>query len=219
MKILVTGAAGFLGSRLAGALLAGAPGLPEVSTLVAVDIAAGRIDDPRVDWKIGTITDDQFTRSIVEPDVDAVYHLAAVVSGQAEAEFDLGMRVNVDAHTRAARGLPSPRETATLRLHELARRLRRRASRHRAGRRRGGAAIVVRLGESDRRAAGARVFEEGIRRRHRLPPAHGGGPSRSRPTRPHRRSSAASFASRLRASTRSARCRSTHASGSLHRSW
>ena len=100
MKILVTGAAGFLGSRLAGALLAGAPGLPEVSTLVAVDIGAGRIDDPRVVWKIGTITDDQFTRSIVEPDVDAVYHLAAVVSGQAEAEFDLGMRVNVDA-TRA----------------------------------------------------------------------------------------------------------------------
>jgi len=100
MKILVTGAAGFLGSRLAGALLAGAPRLPEVSTLVGVDIGAGRVDDPRVVWKIGTITDDQFTRSIVEPDVDAVYHLAAVVSGQAEAEFDLGMRVNVDA-TRA----------------------------------------------------------------------------------------------------------------------
>src|SRR5258705_146554 len=97
MKILVTGAAGFLGRRLASALLAGAPGLPKVSRLVAVDTIACPIDDPRVDCKIGTITDDRFTSSIVETDVDAVYHLAAVVSGQAEAEFDLGMRVNVDA--------------------------------------------------------------------------------------------------------------------------
>ena len=57
MKILVTGAGGFLGSRLATALLAGAPGLPAVSTLVAVDTAVGGIDDPRVQWRTGTITD------------------------------------------------------------------------------------------------------------------------------------------------------------------
>ena len=100
MKILVTGAAGFLGRRVAAALLAGARGLPNVSKLVAVDIAAGGIDDPRVEWRTGTIADERFTRSLVDADLGAVYHLAAVVSGQAEAEFDLGMRVNVDA-TRA----------------------------------------------------------------------------------------------------------------------
>src|SRR4051794_40803366 len=100
MKTLITGAAGFLGSRLAGALLAGAPGLRPVSKLVAVDVvdaAAGRLDDPRVECRRGTIADDQFTTSVLDPDVDTVYHLAAVVSGQAEAEFDLGMRINVDA--------------------------------------------------------------------------------------------------------------------------
>ena len=33
----------------------------------------------------------------VTPDTDTVFHLAAVVSGQAEADFDIGMRVNLDA--------------------------------------------------------------------------------------------------------------------------
>jgi D-erythronate 2-dehydrogenase len=97
MKILVTGAAGFLGSRLIGALLSGREGLPPVSAIVAADMAACPILDARVDCRTGSITDAGFLRSIVGDDVDVVYHLAAVLSGQAEAEFDLGMRVNVDA--------------------------------------------------------------------------------------------------------------------------
>ncbi len=72
MKILVTGAGGFLGSRLATALLAGAPDMPAVTSLVAVDTAVSGIDDPRVQWRTGTIADERFTQSVVENDVDLV---------------------------------------------------------------------------------------------------------------------------------------------------
>ena len=93
MNVLVTGAAGFLGTRLVEALLSN----PQVSRIVAADVAACRIADPRVDVKVGTIVDPAFVRGIVGDGVDVVFHLAAVLSGQSEAEFDVGLRVNVDA--------------------------------------------------------------------------------------------------------------------------
>jgi D-erythronate 2-dehydrogenase len=96
MQILVTGAAGFLGSRLIEALLAGPAGLSPISRIVAADVTRGPIDR-RVAHRQGDITEVDFVHSIVERGIDVVYHLAAVLSGQSEAAFDGGMRVNVDA--------------------------------------------------------------------------------------------------------------------------
>jgi len=111
MQILVTGAGGFLGTRLIEALLADPAGLPPVSRIIAADLTRCAIDDRRVAHRQGNIADVDFVYSIVEADVEVVYHLAAVLSGQSEAEFDAGMRVNVDA-TRslleACRRLPRP---------------------------------------------------------------------------------------------------------------
>ena len=111
MQILVTGAAGFLGRRLIEALLAEPDGLPHISRIVAADVTRCPIDDRRIAHRQGTMTEVDFVHSIAEPDIDVVYHLAAVLSGQSEAEFDTGMQVNVDA-TRtlleACRGRPRP---------------------------------------------------------------------------------------------------------------
>ena len=103
MQIIVTGGAGFLGSRVIRALLAGAgkkEGLPGFDRIVSVDLAPCPVDDARVSSVTGDIADPGFVRGLVTADTVGIYHLAAVLSGQSEQDFDLSMRVNVDG-TRA----------------------------------------------------------------------------------------------------------------------
>ncbi|RIX83615.1 D-erythronate dehydrogenase [Acidovorax cavernicola] len=107
MHIVITGGAGFLGARLARTLLAqgrlslaGAPAR-DIARITLVDRAAPPPDlaaDARIAATIGDLNaqlaDDgaAFWR-----EADAVFHLAAAVSGECEADFDLGMRSNFAA--------------------------------------------------------------------------------------------------------------------------
>jgi D-erythronate 2-dehydrogenase len=116
MKIVVTGGAGFLGSVLTRALLnrgtlCGPGNRPQsIRELVLFDhAAAADIEEPRVTSVAGDIGDSALLQRVIGPDTDVVFHLAAVVSGEAEADFDLGMRVNLDgtrAVLEACRKLP-----------------------------------------------------------------------------------------------------------------
>ncbi|MDN7675745.1 SDR family oxidoreductase [Burkholderia oklahomensis] len=104
MKVLITGGAGFLGQRLAKQLLArgelaGPNGAPErIDALVLLDVVKGNdFGDPRVTAIVGDIAERAVLDSAIDEHTHAIFHLAAIVSGQAEADFDLGMRINLDA--------------------------------------------------------------------------------------------------------------------------
>ena len=91
---VVTGGAGFLGTRVIEALLASDEPRARV---VSVDRVASPIDDPRVTSVVGDVADATTMRAALADEVDTIWHLAAVLSGQSEAEPDEAWRVNVMA--------------------------------------------------------------------------------------------------------------------------
>ena len=102
MKLLITGGAGFVGDRLARALLArGTLAGQAITRVVLADIAPPQPDllnDPRVEARTGALLTQ--TEALRDEPFDGVFHLASAVSGECEADFDLGLRSNIDS-TRA----------------------------------------------------------------------------------------------------------------------
>jgi nucleoside-diphosphate-sugar epimerase len=107
MRVVITGGQGFLGRRLAdrllrGGTLRGAGGAAQaIERITIVDIVPPPGEtDPRVVTITGDVAAPAVLERAIDRETSAVFHLAAVVSSMAEAEFDLGMRINLDATRR-----------------------------------------------------------------------------------------------------------------------
>jgi len=120
MKVLITGGAGFIGIMLARKLLS-LPGLTgpdgkrhKIEQLVLFDVVipdqrpAGL--DERARFVAGEIADQPTVARLIDRPDMGIFHLASVVSGGGEQDFDLAMRVNLHGHLHlleAARALHS----------------------------------------------------------------------------------------------------------------
>ncbi|HEY1370463.1 MAG TPA: D-erythronate dehydrogenase [Gaiellaceae bacterium] len=95
MRILVTGGAGMIGRKLAERLRHdGTLGGQPISQLTLADVVGGD------DVVLADLAEPGTAERLVADEPDVIFHLAAVVSGEAEADFELGYRVNLDG-TRA----------------------------------------------------------------------------------------------------------------------
>lgn len=115
MRLLITGGAGFVGARLARTLLArGTLSGRPVTRLVLADQVPPPADlaaDPRVEARVSPLL--AACQTLRDEAFDGVFHLASAVSGECEADFELGLRSNLDStralldalRARAERGL------------------------------------------------------------------------------------------------------------------
>ncbi|MFQ3623020.1 MAG: D-erythronate dehydrogenase [Acetobacteraceae bacterium] len=103
MHVTITGAGGFLGRKLAGRIAAeGRIGERPVTGLTLFDLSPP--EPPPAPFPVrslgGDIADRDACAALIGAETGLVVHLAAIVSAQAEADFALGWRVNLDG-TRA----------------------------------------------------------------------------------------------------------------------
>jgi nucleoside-diphosphate-sugar epimerase len=101
MRILVIGAAGMLGGKLVERLVRdGCLGSERISHLTLVDLVVSEPSgDPGfvVESTAADVAEPGIAGSLVAGRPDVIFHLAAVVSGEAEDDLEKGYRVNLDA--------------------------------------------------------------------------------------------------------------------------
>ncbi|MEM7567461.1 MAG: D-erythronate dehydrogenase [Pseudomonadota bacterium] len=100
MHILIIGAAGMIGAKLTRRLIDDRTlGGRAIEKLTLVDVVAPTAPvapSIQIDASQADLTDDGAAERLIAGRPDIVFHLAAIVSGEAEADFDKGYRINMD---------------------------------------------------------------------------------------------------------------------------
>ena len=100
MHATIIGAAGMLGAKLAAHIArTGRLGERAVERLTLVDVVAPPVPDGWEDRATAEVTDlsaPGTAAALVAARPDVIFHLAAIVSGEAERDFEKGYRINLD---------------------------------------------------------------------------------------------------------------------------
>ena len=97
MRVLITGGAGMLGRKLTGRLLErGHLRRASIDAIDLVDLAEAPTESELCTTHVADLSRPGEAEALVALEPDVVFHLAAVVSAEAEADFDKGMAVNLD---------------------------------------------------------------------------------------------------------------------------
>ena len=141
MNILITGGAGFIGQRLALECLRlrklnlDRQPTADITKIVLADVAEpvywhdGLKEHHLVETRLGDISDKHQLSLLFDHTYDVVFHLASIVSGHGEQDFDLALKVNLDGTRYLLESIraqnnnacllytsPSPRDLSTSRM-------------------------------------------------------------------------------------------------------
>lgn len=98
-KVLILGGGGMIGQKLARSLAAGGLGGAQAEVTL-FDLGFPEGGAPAARRVAGSVTDAAAVRRLIRSRPDVVFHLAAIVSGEAEADFDKGWQTNMLAFWR-----------------------------------------------------------------------------------------------------------------------